>query len=256
MNDQFIPMNQTAGVGSEPAPAPAATPINPDTLAQNELIKITQDSRVLQILKYSAHLQQLLHVTSIQTQTEYDQVIDAFDSAKKLLKAIDAREEEMLGFPVRVVKLGKGLFKQLRDNVKIMKDHYGSLIDAKKKFDEGQYERTAAAAESVPAEPQTQQGDDGVGTVTFDAQTPAPPNNVVTSAKGAKVHTRTGIELEVVDIIAFLKLVISKNKRNAAFNEAAAELVTVNFGPLKRIIKEGNRRSVAGIKITETSKTV
>ena len=169
MTEQFVPMNT-----GENLPA-AATPL--ETRASQELAKVLQDGRVLQLMQYTATLHQLLPVTAIENQSQYDQVIDAFDSAKKLINLVEERRVEFVGFPTKVVKLINDMFKQLKGNVAIAKDHFGALIEAKKQFDAAVFKR--AHEEAGPQEPHVVQGEDGVGVVDFD-NTPPEPSNVVT----------------------------------------------------------------------------
>jgi len=245
MTEQFVPMNK-----GENLPA-AATSL--ETRASQELAKVLQDGRVLQLMQYTATLHQLLPVTAIENQSQYDQVIDAFDSAKKLINLVEERRVEFVGFPTKVVKLINDMFKQIKGNVAIAKDHFGALIEAKKQFDAAVFKR--AHEEAGPQEPHVIEGEDGVGVVDFD-NTPPEPSNVVTSARGAKTHSRSDIEVTIIDPVALLKVIVSKNKRYADINAAVGELVEIKIGPLKRLIKEGKRRSLPGVKIEQTSKTV
>ena len=249
MTEQFITANG-AGV-ADPASVPQK--VDHDALAQAEYAKVLQDGRVLELMTYIGTLYQLSNVTAIENQVQYDQVIDAFDSSKKLLKLIDERRIEIVGFPTKTISLINGLFKQLKENVDKVKGHFSALIESKKAFDKAQFDM--GTAETLSQEPQVVESDDGVSTVAFAGEQEA-PSNVVKSARGAKTHSRTDIEIEVTDLVAFLKVVVSSNKRYADFNAAASELVEVKVGVLKRLIKEGKRRKLPGVKIEHVSKTV
>lgn len=242
MNEQF----KSSGEAGVPAVAEAPSP---DVLANQELAKVMQDSRVMQIIQYTGTLHQLLPVTVIENQTQYDQVIDAFDSAKKLIKLIDARRHEIVDFPTKTVKLINNLFKQLEGNVEIAKNHFGALIEAKKQFDAKQY----ALGQQEQKETTTAPVEDGVGKVEFGGEDAPAPGNVVQSARGAKTHSRTDIEVTVTDPVKFLKLIVSTNKR---YSEFTPELVEIKLGAVKKLIKEGSKRSVPGLKIEKTSTTV
>lgn len=247
MSEQFIPVVKSAG------DTPAAAPVPLDVLANQELAKVMQDGRVTQLMTFTATLHQLLPVTVIENQSQYDQVIDAFDSAKKLLKLIEERRVEIVGFPTKVVSLINDLFRQLRIGVEIAKTHFGALIEAKKQFDAQNYAMSQQAA--VEQGPQSVQIDDGIEKVQFESTQEA-PMNVVKSAKGAKVHSRTDIEVTIVDLVAFLKVLTSTNKRYADISALAGEIVEIKIGPLKKLIKEGNRKKIPGLKIEQTSRTV
>ncbi len=248
MTEQFITTN---GVDvADPASVPQK--INHDALAQTEYAKVLQDGRVLELMTYIGTLYQLSNVTVIENQVQYDQVIDAFDSSKKLLKLIDERRVEIVGFPTKTISLINGLFKQLKENVDKVKGHFSALIEAKKGFDKAQYDM---GQQQPPEEPQVVESDDGVSTVEFAGEQ-APPSNVVKSARGAKAHSREDIEVEITDPVKFLKVVVSSNKRYADINAAIGELVEIKVGVLKRLIKEGNRRTLPGVEITPVSKTV
>ncbi len=245
MTEQFMTTAENAASASVPQKA------DHDALAQTEYAKVLQDGRVLELMTYIGTLYQLSNVTVIENQVQYDQVIDAFDSSKKLTKLIDERRIEIVGFPTKTISLINGLFKQLKENVDKVKKHFSLLIEAKKVFDKAQFDM----GQQQPEEPQVVKSDDGVGTVAFAGDQEA-PGNVVKSARGAKAHSRTDIEIEVTDTIAFLKVVVSSNKRYADFNAAASELVEIKMGVLKRLVKEGNRRKLPGVKIEQVSKTV
>lgn len=245
MNDKFVPANTGAG-----------DPTSPEALeakANVELAKVLQDQRIAQIMQYTATLHQLLPVTAIENQTQYDQVIDAFDSSKKLIKLVEERRLSFVQFPTKVIKLVNNLFKQLRENVEIAKNHFAALIEAKKQFDAQVYERTHL--EGATHDPQVTTSEDGVGTVEF-ADEQQPPSNVVTSAKGAKTHSRTDVEIEIVDLPAFLKLVAGKNKRYEDLQANINQLIEVKMNVLKKLVKEGNRKSLPGLEIKRVSKTV
>lgn len=250
MTEQFVSQNNSGGN----LPVKKADPIPLDMLANQELTKVLADGRVLQLMQYTATLHQLLPMTVIENQSQYDQVIDAFDSAKKLINLVEERRVEFVGFPTKVVKLINDLFKQMKGNVEIAKNHFGALIEAKKQFDAAIYARSQA--DGVTKEPQIVPSSEGVGKVDFGGESISPPSNVVSSAKGAKTHSRGDIEVTIIDLEAFLKVVVSKNKRYAEFNAAIGELVEVKIGPLKKLIKDGKKRTVPGVKIEATSKTV
>jgi len=253
MSDQFVPTGAQGQI-VEVMPETSQKP-NQEALAQQEYAKVLQDNRVMQIMQYTGTLYQLSSVTAIENQTQYDQVIDAFDSSKRLLNLIEERRVEIVGFPTKVVRLINSLFKQLRENVETVKAHYSALIEAKKQFDQQQYALgQQAGAEAEPEAKPT--GEPGVSTVEFDTPTESAPGNVVQSARGAKTHSRTDLDIEVTDIVAFLKVVTSKNKRYAPFHEAVEDLVEIKVGPLKKLIKKHKRRSLPGLKIGQTSKTV
>ena len=247
MNEQFVTPNGAGAADSASVPQK----INHDTLAQAEYAKVLQDGRVLELMQYIGTLYQLSNVTVIENQVQYDQVIDAFDSSKKLLKLIDERRIEIVGFPTKTISLINGLFKQLKENVDKVKGHFSALIEAKKGFDEAQFDM----GQQQQHEPQVVESDDGVGTVEFAGEQ-APPGNVVKSARGAKAHSRSDIEIEITDPVKFLKVVVSSNKRYADINAAIGELVEIKVGVLKRLIKEGKRRTLPGVEITQVSKTV
>lgn len=244
MSEEFVP----TGGGNQQASAVVGKP-SMEALAQQEYAKVLQDSRIAKIMQNTAILHQLLPMTVITNQTEYDQVIDAFDSAKKMIQYTEKCRVEIVGFPTKVIKMINELFKQLKGNVTIAKDHLGALIDAKKKFDKQMIEAGVQAVEDKPLE-------EGVTKINIEGDLDEKPNNVVSSAKGAKVHTRTGLSVTIMDKVALLKMLVSKNKRYAPFTEALDDIVEINIGPLKKIIKENNRQKLPGLKIEQTSRTV
>lgn len=250
MTEQFVTPNGATDVAITNARAPEK--VNHDALAQAEYAKVLQDGRVLELMTYIGTLYQLSNVTVIENQVQYDQVIDAFDSSKKLIKLIDERRVEIVGFPTKTISLINGLFKQLKENVDKVKGHFSSLIEAKKSFDKAQHEMGQLVQDRDAV---LHESGDGVSTIEFTGDQ-APPSNVVKSARGAKVHSRSDIEIEITDPIAFLKVVVSSNKRYADIHAAVGELVEIKVGVLKRLIKEGKRRKLAGVEITQVSKTV
>jgi len=251
MNEDFVPVGQ----GSTTS-APIVT--NKEMEANLELAKAASDTRLLNLIQSASVLKQLKQFARIETQQQYDQAIDAFNSTKELVKDVEKIRHEYVDFPTSVAKLINGFFKPIRDGIESTKDHLGKIIDAKKRVDFDAAKALAKQQREKAAEigePVTVETSDGVREIVIGADV-LPPNNVVSSAKGAKVHTRIGKEVKIVDLVAFLKACVSKAERNQWLAEHVESLVTVNESALLSLIKEGGKKKVPGVELVETSRTV
>jgi len=221
--------------------------------ASMELVKVTQDARMLGVIQAATRLAQLRQFGKIETQEQYDQAIDAFSAVKEALKTAEFIRHEYVDFPTTVVKLTNDFFRSVKDNLESTKAHLSQIIQAKKSADEAAAKR--ATEELAGMGPVVKTGSDGVTTVEIEPNIEI-PKNVVMSAKGAKVHTRRDTVVKVVDLRAFLKAAMSKSTRNIWLNEGIEELVEVKVGVLKRLIIENKRSKVPGVVVEVEEKAV
>jgi len=218
-----------------------------------ELARVTADSRLLRIIQTATTLKVLEQYKVIETQEQYDQAIDAFEALKQAIKDAEAIRKDAVAFPTRITQLINGFFKPIRDGIEKTKDHVGVLIQRKKSADA---EAAQRAQEAAVAQAQAT-GEAAVvdGVVQFDDTVPV-PGNVVESAKGAKVHTRTHDTLEITDLVVFLKACISKSPRYSYLAGNINEIVAVNTGLVLKIAKEKKVKKVPGCEIVLVSKVV
>lgn len=226
--------------------------------ASLELVKVTQDAVLLQMISQATQLQQLRQFHKIETQAQYDQAIDAFDACKKLIAEWEAKRHWFVDYPTKVVDLINGFFRTVKDGMTATKTHLGKLIDARKLQDIEAANRAqvatneAAAAQITTGEPP----ENGMGIVQLEPTPVQMPSNVVTSARGAKVHTRKDTVLQMKDLQEFLKACTSKSARNLWLSENAEKLVVVNLAALKQLMKENEKKVVPGIEVVEERKVI
>jgi len=251
MND-FVPGSQVMTVNNQVAPA------DPMIQANAQFAQVAADQRLLSLMQASAQLQLFQQFKKIETQAQYDQAIDAFTAAKEKIKDLEDLRKSVVAVPTKFVQMVNNLFRQIRGGIEKSKEHLGDIIDAKKQMDLQAAELAAKeASEKIKeGEPEVVE-EDGVGTVQMGegGQTP-PPSNVVESARGAKVHTRKDILVEVVDLKLFLKTLSSKNKRYEWFTEKADDLIDVKLGVLKQLVKDNRQKKIPGVKFKDITKTV
>jgi len=254
MTDEFL------GRGVVPLPPmPTSAPIAPspeqaiEVRASMELARVTTDSRLLRIIQTATTLKVLEQFKVIETQEQYDQAIDAFEALKAAIKDLKNMKETSYAFHKRVYDLIRDFFNPIIKGIEQTKDHVGALIQRKKDADA---EAAQRAQEAAVAQAQAT-GEAAVvdGVVQFDDTVPV-PGNVVESAKGAKVHTRTHDTLEITDLVAFLKACISKSPRYAYLAGNINEIVAVNTGLVLKIAKEKKVKKVPGCEIVAVSKVV
>ena len=227
--------------------------------ASMEVAKVAGNPALLGLIKRSTQLAQWKNFKLIENQVQYDQAIDAFNEAKSILKDAEDLRHGVVDFPTKVVSLVNALFKSVRSGVEGCKGHIGGIINVKKQADAAAAQRAADAAAAVMEKeqvPQVVEDATGQSVVQFEPPPVEVPSNVVESAKGAKVHTRTDTVVEITDLVEFLKAVVSRNKRNVWLNENAGELVGVNLSVLKKLIAENNKKSVPGVAIRKETRTV
>ena len=260
-NEQFVPKNDVDRL------APAIEPIMPavqppaDAVgmqANVALAETTTDVRVTNILQLSTKLRQLQQFKRITDQTQYDQAIDAFNLTRDKIKEIDAIRHEHVDLETMTVKLKNQFFKSIKDDLERTKAHLGGIIDKKKREDGEAAERAQDEAKAKIESGETVVVEkDGVGEVVFDlSETVSPPENVVTSSRGASVQTRTDLGVEVTDLTEFLKTCVSKNKRNLWLSGNVAQFIEIKLTPLKALIKENKKASVPGLTLEQTRRTV
>jgi hypothetical protein len=160
------------------------------------------------------------------------------------------------------------LFKQVRDGMLKSKDHVGRLIDVRKGEIEREFLRKKAEAEEQERERLekikkgekqdvvTEEVTEGIEKVQMEIKIPDAPENTVVSTRGAKVHTRQTESLEIIDLAAFLKLLVSKDRRNGWLVEKRGELVKIDTGLLQKLMKENKKAKVGGVKVVKDTKTV
>ncbi len=248
MNSDFIP----AAASSTPADSQPTT--SPELAANLELAKATMDSRIGQILQLGNTLKQLEKFQRIENQQQYDQAIDAFNALKEAINQTEDIRHQYVDFPTQVTKLINGFFKQIRDGLEKTKNHIGRIIQVKKDEDTAAAQRaleesqakTDAEGAIVP---------DGDGEIKFEPETQV-PTNVVSSERGAKVHSRSDIHVEIVDLDEFLKACVSKNKRNLWLSENVSQIIDVKMAALRGLIKENKKKVVPGLEVRTISKVV
>ena len=255
MSEQFIPAAQTPTIVSNAAPTLADLPV--EAKAGMEAARVAQDARMMSLLKKSAALQQFLHFTRIENSVQLDQAVEGFNYTKATLKEFEALLREYIDYPNMVVKLVRGMFKPPVEGVERVKAHLGGMIDVWRKAEEAKVAReTAAAATPAGDGAATTVVQDGQEVVTFDAEPPAPPSNVITSARGAKVHGRLSRSLSVTDLKELLRAATSTNKRHGWLAENLATFVEIKTGTLLRLMDENKKRAVPGCELIEEKKTV
>jgi len=249
---------------------PAAAPVVPqqttDQQATIEFAKVAGDQRLIVLMQQSAQLSLFLPFKKIETLEQYDQAIDAFTASKKTIKDLETLRHSAVDYPTKLVKMINGLFKQIRDGIERSKNHLGLIINAKKQADdalakaaeiEAEAKRQAAIDAGVPVIPEVIDAGDGVGEVQMEGNViPVIPSNTVESARGAKVHTRKDIEVEVVDLKLFLKTLASKNQRYEWFTDEAESLIEVKIGPLKALHKANSAKKIPGLLFKTVTKTI
>jgi hypothetical protein len=250
--DDFVPMNGTVSV---PQVAPPAQ-LTVDQRAATEFVKVAGDQRLIGLMLKSAQMQVYLRHPRIENQAQYDQAIDAFDAAKKVIKDAEDLRHEWVDLPTKLVSMINETFKKnVKDPIEVVKAHLGRMIDVKKGEDAAAAQRIQQQQVELAASGQPVVGEDGrvqVGAV--EVQT---PGNVVSSARGAKVHSRTETIVTITDLTAFLKIVCGTNKRFDWLQAHLDELVEVKIGVLKRLILEkGKVKSIPGVEIEKGTKTV
>ena len=226
--------------------------------ASMEVAKVAGNPALLGLIGRSTQLAQWKNFKLIENQVQYDQAIDAFSATKIVLKELEDLRHGVVDFPTKVVSLVNGLFKSVRDGVEKSKVHIGGIINVKKQSDAAAAQRAAdaAALAAVDQTPQVVTNVSGENVVEFEPPPIQVPSNVVESAKGAKVHTRTDTEVSITNLELFLKAVVSKNKRNLWLSENAAGLVNVNLTVLKKLIAENGKKKVDGVSIEKVERTV
>lgn len=226
---------------------------NTDMLAAGKLAEVAGDQRFIAICQQSAQLSVFQQFKTIETPEQYDQAIDAFDASKKAVKDLEALRHTVVDYPTKFIKLVNGLFKQIRDGLEVSKKHLGVIINSKKAADE-------EAAQAAIEEQKDQTDGEAIvnedGVVQMGDEPILPPSNTVESARGAKVHTRKDIEVEIEDMTAFLKALVSKNARYGWFVSVKEELIEVKIGALKRLIKDNGGKKIPGVKVTKVTKTI
>lgn len=235
-----------------------------ELMANMELAKVTADQSFLAIIRKASTWKLAVQQSpkAIETTADFDTAINAFDEMKEELKSLETMRKGYVAFPTKVVGMVNGLFRTVRDDIEGSKLFLGNLIQAKKSADEEAVRRAQeeaaekAAAGETPA-PVEQEVSDGIGKVEFESPAPEMPANTVESSRGAKVHTRTDIGVEVEDLKEFLKVLVSKEERHKWLTDNVAEIVTINIGTVKRLLKENDRKKkVKGLKIEKTEKVV
>jgi hypothetical protein len=257
MNDDFVSNN----------PTPPVTPViltpeqSLELRANMELVKPATDSRFIDIMTKQIHWkgQHAATPAAIADDKQYKHAIDIFDEMKKQNKALEELRKEYVAFPTKVVSMINGLFKTVRDSIDLSRGIVGKLIQDKKSADEKAALLLVAQAEekAKAGELESSEIDDGVSKVDFEPTLPELPGNVVESGSGAKVHTRTSLSVEVMDLGEFLKIMTSKQNRLFWLTDHLAEVVKIDIPALSRILKENpTKRKINGLKIEKVEKVV
>jgi hypothetical protein len=184
--------------------------------------------------------------------------IDINDAMKRDLKTAEEMRKDAVAVPNAYVALVNDTFKQLKNQLELIKKHLSDEILRQKTMEEEEFkkqqEALQKAAEEAPP-PVMSMEVDGVSVVQTGAMSvfDAPQmQNVIKTESGAKTHTREDLSVKVVDMEAFLKAVISKAK---GYEYLTVDLVEVKIGALKMLIKEQKKKKVPGVEI-EMKKTL
>lgn len=250
MND-FLPKSE-----DNSAVAVVNNSMSIDMRASLELVQITQNDKFLSLLQLESVLKQLQQFHRIETQAQYSQAIDAFNATKLALKDCEALRHIYVDFPTKVADLINGLFKPIRDGLSNTKDHLGKIIDNKKLADEDVARRAQEAVIGVqPVNIAAPQAGEQFAPVQVSDVIPI-PGNVVASERGAKIHTRKSIAVNITDLDAFLKACVSKNERLLWLGAAKSTFITINLPVLKALIEKESKRTVPGVELTEERQTI
>ena len=246
MNEIFVPIGQE---NVKP------TPMTTELKANLELAKVLQDNTMLALIQRTTQLKQLQQFNVIETDVQYSQAIDSFDLTKKTIKELENIRHEYVDFPTKVTQLINNFFRDIRVGVEKTKRHLGIIIDKKKQADVKQAEREQKLHEETGAVV-VDTPDEDVKQVVMDKPEVVLPENVIKSERGAKVHTRSDTSVEIIDFAAFLKVCAGKNKRFKCFQSHKEELININHSVLKRLVKDGKKRSVPGLVIKQVTITI
>jgi hypothetical protein len=254
MNEQFIPIQKMDSL---------------EVKANIEYAKAAGDPAFLEFLQLQVKWQPIEgNLKKLVGDDDLNKAVDLFDEMKVSIKNLDDLRLQHVAFPTKVVSMVNSLFKQVRDGMARSKDHVGRLIDVRRQEVEREFQRKKLEAEeqerkrlekAKKGEKQdvvTEEVAEGIKKVQMEIKIPDAPENTVVSTRGAKVHTRQTESLEIVDLAAFLKLLVSKDKRNGWLVEKRGELVKIDTGLLQKLMKDNKKAKVGGMKVVKESKTI
>ena len=254
MNEQFIPIQKMDSL---------------EVRANIEYAKAAGDPAFLEFLQLQVKWQPIEgNLKKLAGDEDLNKAVDLFDEMKVAIKNLDDLRLQHVAFPTKVVSMVNSLFKQVRDGMLKSKDHVGRLIDVRRQEVEREFQRKKAEAEEqerkrLEAAKKGEVGEvvveevaTGVEKVQMEIQVPDAPENTVVSTRGAKVHTRSTESVEIVNLEAFLKLVVSKDKRNGWLVERRKDLITIDTNLLGKLMRDNKKNKVKGVRVEKVTKTV
>lgn len=256
--DDFQPANEATAV------LPAAQSENEELRANMELGKAASDAKFMSIVRKGAGWQAQKAATpaKIENDEQYGTATALVKDMKATLKSLEEVRLEYVAFPTKVVNMINGLFRQTRQSIEGQKDLLGKLIARRDNELEQERQRKLEEAAKLN-EGKAAEVDDGVSKVQFapgggenGKAYEAPPNLPgVESGRepsGPQIAKVQDYAVEVVDLVKFLKQLVSKGKGNVWISDRAEELVTVNIEAVKEAMRENpSKRGIGGLKITK-----
>jgi len=244
---------------------PPAAPQNEELRANMELARAASDARFMAIVKKGAGWAGMRAATpsKIENDEQYGTATALVKDMKSTLDTLEEVRLEYVAFPTKVVNMVNGLFRQTRQSIVGQRDFLTKLIA--RRDNELEQERARKLAEAARLNEGTAAPlDDGVAKVQFapgggesGRAYVAPPtfDNGVEStrpASGPQTVKVQEYEVEVVDLVKFLKQLVSKGKGNAWLADRAAELVSVNVEAVKEAMRANpSKRGIPGLKIVK-----
>jgi len=244
---------------------PAMQPENEELRASMELARAASDARFMAIVKKGAAWagQKAATPAKIENDEQYGTATAIVKDMKSTLKSLEAVRLEYVAFPSKVVKMMNDLFRTTRQGIEGQRDFLQKLIA--RRDNELEQERARQLAEAARLnEGQAAEVDDGVSKVQFapggggEGRAYVAPSEIgggVESSRpvaGPQVAKVQDYSVEVVDLVKFLKQLVSKGKGNVWIADRAAELVTVNVEAVKEAMRANpSKRGIGGLKIVK-----
>lgn len=212
--------------------------------------------------KLAQYAVQIKGLKKFESAEDYQKGLETFGLFKADVKSLEDVRKKAVAFHVAYCGQVNGLIKPLQEQLAGYMQTLDRLciqwreVEAKRLAEDAAKAQEALEDKAAETHQETAV-DNGVGIVVpaSEVQKELPlevPRTVVTEG-GTRVQAKKSVEVEVVDKLAFLKAIISKQERNAFLT---VDLVSIDIPALKRVAEANKKRKIAGVVFKKVEKMV
>jgi len=195
-------------------------------------------------------------MSRVETKAQFDTCSTMFAAVKSDYQVAEEMRKQAVAFPDKFVRMVNKLFKEtIKDPLELLKKKLGRERD--EYIHRAEEEAEKVRQEIEEAARVTSEGMEGVmaGVVSLEAGPvlEMPAVDTVSRTEIGTVYQRESTTVEVKDMMALLKCIVSRDKRWAWVTE---ELIEVKIGPLKAALAANGWKKLPGVEVIREKRSV